>query len=76
MHAPNLLRNGLLSVLAALTLAGAPSNAHADYGDITLVGHLPFPTLTRLTNVWGHVDPATGIEYALPVAPQVGHLPG
>jgi len=59
------ISNRVLIALASCVVTLTPGSLHAAFGDITLVGHLSFPTLTRITNVWGHVDPATGIEYAL-----------
>ena len=59
------MRRILVAVLPALLAVAAAPSAHAAFGDITLVGHLPLPTSTRITNVWGYYDYATGIEYAL-----------
>jgi choice-of-anchor B domain-containing protein len=53
-----------LFLSAVLCLTSAPA-AFGAFGDITLVGQLPFPTATRITNVWGYYDYATNIEYAL-----------
>ena len=50
--------------VCALSVAAVRA-ARAAYGDITLIGYLPLPTYTRITNVWGWVNPANGKEYAL-----------
>jgi choice-of-anchor B domain-containing protein len=52
-----------ISLFCLALMAALP--ARADYGDITLVGSLPLPSITRITNVWGWINPATHIEYAL-----------
>jgi choice-of-anchor B domain-containing protein len=46
-------------------LITAGGRAFAAFGDITLVGHLSFPTTHRITNVWGYYDQKTHKEYAL-----------
>jgi choice-of-anchor B domain-containing protein len=57
-------RIALHVVLAGFLLLGA-SETPAATGDITLVGHLSLPDASRLTNVWGYYNYATGKEYAL-----------
>ncbi|HET6347514.1 MAG TPA: choice-of-anchor B family protein [Candidatus Krumholzibacteria bacterium] len=52
-------------ILALCLLAVGHGSAHAAFGDITLVGHLSFPTTHRITNVWGYYDHKTHKEYAL-----------
>lgn len=52
-----------LIVTVAVSAYAAPS--HADYGDITLCGQLLPDNAIEITDVWGYVDQATGLEYAI-----------
>lgn len=54
-----------LPLVLFCTLAATCASALAANGDITLVGQLPLPTATRITNVWGYYDAAAHKEYAL-----------
>jgi len=56
---------GVIAACAAVLTGLAAPVARANFGDITLVGHLSFATTTRITNVWGYYDSDTGKEYAL-----------
>jgi hypothetical protein len=53
------------ALLAFLLAAATAGPASAAFGDVTLVGHITLPALTRITNVWGYFDQNTGKEYAL-----------
>ncbi|MDH4037771.1 MAG: choice-of-anchor B family protein [Candidatus Krumholzibacteria bacterium] len=54
-----------LTFAIILLCAAGVSPARAEFGDITLQGFLPLTGTTRITNVWGYYDEATGREYAL-----------
>ncbi|HEU4363873.1 MAG TPA: FlgD immunoglobulin-like domain containing protein [Candidatus Krumholzibacteria bacterium] len=53
------------ALLLFLLVIGTAPRARAEFGDITLLGFLPLPGSTRITNVWSYYDPASGREFAL-----------
>lgn len=53
------------ALLALVLTVGGAGIAAAAFGDVTLVGHITFPTTTRITNVWGYYSQTTHKEYAL-----------
>lgn len=53
----------IAAIVAAFLLT--PGRPNAAEGDITLLGQLPLPGTTFVTDVWGWVDPQTDEEYAV-----------
>jgi hypothetical protein len=57
--------NRRLALAFAVLCTLVPLSARADTGDIALLGFVPLPSATRITNVWGYYDASTGREFAL-----------
>ena len=57
-------------IVTIVALTGAPRPANADQLG-SLLGALILPDAGRIADIWGHVDPGTGKEYAF-----VGHTTG